>query len=100
MSLFDCFPLSNAYSVNLDWIIKKILEVEDFVKNYAAVNKVEYAGIWDIARQYPQWALVTDGDTTWLANKPVPVGIPLDNADYWQKLADLDPRISGIIAQL
>ena len=100
MGLFDSFPLSNAYSVNLDWIMKKIKEVEEFVKNYAAVNKVAYAGVWDITKQYPQWALVTDGETSWLSNKPVPVGIPLDNADYWQKLADLDPRISGIVVQL
>ena len=97
MGLFDSFPLSNAYAVNLDWIMKKIQEIEDFVKNYAAVNKVAYAGVWDITKQYPQWALVTDGDTSWLANKPVPVGIPLENAEYWQKLADLDPRIAGII---
>ena len=100
MGLFDCFPLSNAYSVNLDWIMKKIQEVEEFVKNYAAVNKVAYAGVWDITKQYPQWALVTDGDTSWLANKPVPVGIPLENAEYWQKLADLDPRIAGIIVDI
>ena len=100
MGLFDSFPLSNAYSVNLDWIMKKIQELEEFVKNYAAVNKVAYAGVWDITKQYPQWALVTDGETSWLANKPVPVGIPLDNADYWQKLADLDPRIAGIIVNI
>ncbi len=27
MSIFDGFPLSNAYSVNLDWIIKNISEL-------------------------------------------------------------------------
>ena len=100
MSLFDCFPLMNAYSVNLDWIMKKIQEIEEYVRNYTAVNNVAYAGVWDITKQYPQWALVTDGETSWLSNKPVPVGIPLENSEYWQKLADLDPRISGIIVQL
>ena len=100
MSIFDNFPLMNAYSVNLDWILKKIREVEEYVRNYAAVNNVAYAGVWDITKQYPQWALVTDGDTSWLSNKPVPVGIPLENSEYWQKLADLDPRIAGIIVEL
>lgn len=100
MSFFDDFPLSNAYTINLNWILKRIKEVEEYVKNYTAVNKVAYAGVWDITKQYPQWALVTDGDTSWLANKPVPVGIPLENAEYWQKLADLDPRIAGIIVEL
>ena len=100
MGLFDSFPLSNAYAVNLDWIMKKIREVEEFVRNYAAVNNVAYAGVWDITKQYPQWALVTDGDTSWISMQPVPKGVPLENVDYWQKLADLDPRISGIIVQL
>lgn len=100
MSIFDNFPLINAYSVNLDWIIKKIIEIEEYVRNYTAVNKVAYAGVWDITKQYPQWALVTDGNTSWLSNKPVPVGIPLENAEYWQKLADLDPRIAGIIVAI
>ena len=100
MSIFDSFPLMNAYSVNLDWILKKIRELEEYVRNYTAVNNVAYAGVWDITKQYPQWAFVTDGDASYLALQPVPVGIPIDNADYWQKLADLDPRISGIIVQL
>ena len=100
MGLFDSFPLSNAYAVNLDWIVKKIREVEEFVRNYAAVNNVAYAGVWDITKQYPQWALVTDGDSSWMSLKPVPVGIPLENAEYWQKLADLDPRIAGIIQNI
>ena len=100
MSIFDGFPLMNAYSINLDWIMKKIREIEEYVRNYTAVNKVAYAGVWDITKQYPQWALVTDGDTSWLSLQPVPKGIPLENADYWQKLADLDPRIAGIIKTL
>lgn len=100
MSIFNSFPLMNAYSVNLDWIMKKIRELEEYVRNYTAVNNVAYAGVWDITKQYPQWALVTDGEASYLALQPVPAGIPIDNADYWQKLADLDPRISGIIVQL
>lgn len=100
MDIFNSFPLMNAYSINLDWILKKIQELEEYVRNYTAVNNVAYAGVWNITKQYPQWALVTDGDTSWLALQPVPVGIPLENTEYWQKLADLDPRIAGIIVQL
>lgn len=100
MSMFDSFPLMNAYSVNLDWIIKKIRELEEYVRNYTAVNNVSYAGVWEITKQYPQWAIVTDGETSWLSLRPVPAGIPLENVEYWQKLADLDHRIAGIIVQL
>ena len=100
MGLFDAFPLSNAYSVNLDWIIKKICELEEYVKNYTAVNNVAYAGIWDITEQYTRWAIVTFKDYEYLAKQPVPAGVPLTNKDYWILLADLDPRIAGIIQQL
>lgn len=100
MSVFDSFPLMNAYSINLDWIIRKMAELEKYVEDYTALNKVAYAGVWDITKQYPQWALVTDGDTSWLSLKPVPVGVPLENAEYWQKLADLDPRIAGLVTQV
>ena len=100
MSIFDGFPLMNAYSVNLDWVIKKIREVEEYVKNYTAVNNVAYAGIWDITEQYPRWALVTFNDSVYLAKQPVPAGVPLTNNDYWILLADIDPRISGIIQKL
>lgn len=38
MSIFDSFPLMNAYSVNLDWILKKISEfkkdIEETNRNY------------------------------------------------------------------
>ena len=100
MGLFDCFPISIAYSVNVDWIMRKIKELEKYIADYTAVNNVAYAGVWDITKQYPKWALVTNGDTSYLSLQPVPVGIPLENGDYWQKLADLDPRIAGIIAEL
>ena len=100
MGLFDSFPLSNAYSVNLDWIMRKIKELEKYVSDYTAVNNVSYAGVWDITKQYPKWALVTDNNSSYLSLQPVPAGVPLENEDYWQKLVDMDPRIAGIIAEL
>lgn len=100
MSIFDCFPRSNAYQINLDWLLKSMRELETYVKNYTAVNSVAYAGIWDITKQYPRWALVSTDDSTYLSLKPVPSGVPIENAEYWEKLADLDPRIAGIIADI
>ena len=100
MGFFKNFPYTNFHEMNLDWVLKEIENLKVYIENYTAVNKVAYAGIWDITKQYPQWAIVTDGETSWLSLQSVPVGIPLENADYWQKLADLDPRIAGIIVQL
>lgn len=100
MGFFDSFPYSNQHTLNLDWLIKKQRELEEYIKQYTAVNNVAYAGVWDITKQYPQWAVVSNGDKSYMSNKPVPVGIPIDNTEYWLHLADLDPRIGGIIADL
>lgn len=100
MSIFDGFPRSNAYQINLDWLLKSMRELETYVKNYTAINNVAYAGIWDITKQYPKWALVSFKDSTYMSLQPVPVGVPLENEEYWIKLADLDPRIAGIIKDI
>lgn len=100
MGFFKNFPYTNFHEMNLEWILREMQNIKKYIENYTAINKVSYAGIWDITKQYPQWAVVTDGETSWLSLKPVPAGIPLENEDYWQKLADLDPRIAGIIVQL
>ena len=100
MGFFENFPYTNFHDMNLDWVLKEIENLKKYIENYTAVNRVAYAGIWDITKQYPQWALVTSEDSTYLSSKPVPVGIPIDNAEYWILLADLDPRIAGIIQNL
>ena len=100
MGLFDSFPLSNAYAVNLDWIFKQIKDLETYIRNYTALNNVSYSGIWDITKQYPQWAVVSNGNTVWMSLKPVPAGVPLENTEYWIQLADLDPRIAGLISDV
>lgn len=97
MGLFDCFPLSNAYSVNLDWILTQIKILEKYVHDYTAINQLKYDGFWDITKQYPKWALVTSGNASYISLQPVPAGIPLENSEYWLEAAELDPRIGQII---
>lgn len=100
MGFFDNFPYTNFHEMNLDWVIGEFKKLENYVKNYTAVNNVSYAGIWDIRKQYPQWAIVSDGDRTYMSNKPVPAGVAITNVEYWLELADLDPRIGGIIEEI
>lgn len=100
MGFFRNFPYTNFHEMNLDWLLEEMEKLKLYVEQYTAINKVEYGGIWDITKQYPRWTIVSNGDTTWLSLQPVPVGIALENADYWQKMADLDPRIAGIIVKI
>lgn len=100
MGFFNNFPYTNFHEMNLDWVISEFKKLENYVKEYTAINNVSYAGVWDIRNQYPQWAIVSDGDKTYMSNKPVPAGIAITNTEYWLQLADLDPRIAGIVADL
>ena len=100
MGFFNNFPYTNFHEMNLDWLISEFDKLKKYVEQYTAVNKVSYAGVWDIRKQYPQWAIVSDGDKTYMSNKPVPAGIAITNTEFWLELADLDPRIAGIISDL
>ena len=100
MGFFDNFPYTNFHELNVDWVLTEFKKLRNYVEEYTAVNKVNYSGIWDITKQYPQWAVVSNGDRTYMSSKPVPVGIEIENVEYWIHLADIDPRIGGIITQL
>lgn len=100
MGFFDNFPYTNFHQLNLDWLVKSFNELKKYVEEYTAVNNVSYAGVWDITKQYPQWAIVSNGDKTYMAKQAVPYGIPIDNDNYWIHLADLDPRIGAIINKI
>lgn len=100
MGFFNNFPYTNFHELNIDWVLKEFEKLRTYVNQYTAINKVGYAGVWSITNQYPQWSVVTNGDNSYLSNKPVPVGINIDNEEYWTHLADLDPRIGAIIAQI
>lgn len=100
MGFFSNFPYTNFHEMNLDWVIGEFIKLKKYVEQYTAVNKVEYGGIWTITKNYPQWTIVSNGDSTYMSNKPVPAGVAIENKEYWLHLADLDPRIGGIIQEL
>lgn len=100
MGLFNQFPYTNFHELNLNWILDEVKKLRTYIEEYTAVNKVGYAGIWDITNQYPQWSVVSNGDKSYLSTVPVPVGVDIVNTDYWTELADLDPRYGTIVEQL
>lgn len=100
MGFWENFPYTNFHDMNLSWILVEIKKLRTYIENYTAINKVAYSGIWSITSQYPQWAVVSTGNKTYLSKIPVPIGIEITNEKYWIELADLDPRIGSIIARL
>lgn len=101
MRFFEGFPWSNKQSLNLDWLLAEMNRLVEYVKQYTAINTVSYGGIWDITNQYPQWSVVTvNNSETYLSRQPVPVGVPIENSEYWIKLADIDPLVAATAAKL
>ena len=79
------FPYSDFHEMNLDWIIKQVKALASEMQNFEAANKVNYAGTWDITKQYTAWSIVLDtgSSTMYIATQPVPAGIDIANSDYW-----------------
>lgn len=100
MGLFDNFPYANFHELNLGWLLQAMKNLDASVREYMAVNKVGFGGIWDITKQYPAYTVVADGSQSYISLKPVPSGVAIENTEYWQLLADLDPRIGPLIEEV
>lgn len=79
------FPYSDFHEMNLDWIIKEVKRLKNEMAGFEAANEVNYAGLWNITKQYPAWSIVLDAasSTMYIATQPVPSGINISNTDYW-----------------
>ena len=97
-NVFDGF-LSNYnftdfHELNLDWLILKMIKLNEIVENFVALNAIKYADpiIWNIASQYEKNTVVVDGQTgtAYISVAPVPSGVALTNPDYWTVIFDLD----------
>lgn len=89
MGLIDQkYPYTNSHELNLDWVIKQIIEITHEVNEFKVVNQISFKGAWDITQQYPAWAFVDNGGNGFLSIKPVPAGVELTNEDYWRLVAN------------
>lgn len=82
------FPYSDFHEMNLDWIIKTCKNLADEMAGFEAANTVTYQGYWDITKQYTKWSIVTYGNYSYMSVQEVPVGVSIDNRDYWVFISD------------
>ena len=90
---FHNYPYTDAHELNLDWILKKIIEMQAEIKDFVVTNTVKYADPfqWNITRQYEKNTIVIEplSGTAYLSTKPVPAGVNISNTDYWTPVFDL-----------
>lgn len=93
------WPYTNFHELNLDWILETLKKQDAAIADFISLNSITYANPlqWDITRQYPknQVVLDTNGDG-YLSVQPVPVGVEIDNADYWTKIGNFSELWSTV----
>lgn len=98
--MFDTkWPYTNFHELNLDWILETLKKQDAAIADFISLNSITYADPlqWDITRQYPQNQVVldTNGDG-YLSVHPVPVGVEIDNTDYWTKIGNFSELWSTV----
>ncbi len=90
------YPYTDFHELNLDWIIRRMRELEIDMDEFKVVNNITFSGQWDITKQYPAWTIVSDNNIGYVSLKPVPVGVPLTNGSYWVEVIDYTAQIAGL----
>lgn len=92
MSFFE-FPHTRTYDSDLGWIIKHLHHLSEELHNYIVLNSIKYADPieWNITRQYEANTVVIDPttETAYLSTQPVPLGVSIENRDYWTPIFNL-----------
>lgn len=83
------YPYTNFHEMNLDWVICMLKQVMENMKEFTAMNQIKIANpiAWNITTQYEKSTVVIDDNgNAYLSIQPVPKGIALTNASYWQMI--------------
>lgn len=96
MGFFEKYPNTDFHELNLDWLIAKMKELQTQFDEFKVVNNITFSGQWDITKQYPAWTIVSDNNIGYVSIQPVPVGVVLNNSDYWVEVIDYTAQIAGL----
>lgn len=89
MGVFEQFPYANMHEMNLDWLLKKMKELDQAMETFKATESLKFADpiIWDITTQYEKSTIVLDPTgNAYLSLQAVPAGVQLNNEEYWLEI--------------
>lgn len=96
MGVFEHFPYTNFHEMNLDWLLKRMKELEETVSTFISSEVIQFADpiIWSISTNYSKSTVVMNeqGDA-FLSKKDVPAGIQLNNSEYWLQIFNFSDYI-------
>lgn len=90
MNIFEHdYPYSNLHEINLDWVIKTILNLRREMQYFVHKQTIKIANpiTWDIETQYEDNTIVYYEGKAYLSLKPVN-GEALTDSEYWQLVYD------------
>ena len=99
MGLFDHFPYTNVHELNLDWVLSMMKALEAEWEAFTAGNSLTFADpmLHDISKTYAKNTIVLDGSgNAYVSLQAVPVGVGLQNGDYWLMVFDYEAFIEKV----
>ena len=99
MGLFDHFPYTNVHELNLDWVLSMMKALEAEWDAFTAGNSLQFADpmLHDITKTYAKNTIVLDGNgNAYVSLQAVPVGVGLQNGDYWLMVFDYEAFIEKV----
>lgn len=99
MGLFDHFPYTNVHELNLDWVLSMMKALEAEWEQFTAGNSLTFADPLqhDVTKTYAKNTIVLDANgDAYVSLQAVPVGVGLQNGDYWLMVFDYEAFIEKV----
>lgn len=108
MGFFDNWPYTDFHRLNLDWVLEQMrglrgdfVNLENFVKDPGRfLPKLADPLEWTQSKSYNQYYIVTYRGNSYMARVDVPIGTPIDNEDYWVKVAEFSGQVAALESRL
>lgn len=98
------YPYTNFHELNLNWILRQMIELRANMRNFVNQNTIKYADPiqWNITTQYEGNTVVIEPNSgnAYISSQPVPAGVAITNEDYWSVIGNFSQLYESIKASI